>query len=69
MDVDVVPVRVKSVVKHERGVHKGTWVHQRTSLEHFHLFYVENKHAIEDLECESAFASEYHNLLVRYLVR
>lgn len=68
VDVNVVPVSVKGVVKHERGVHEGTRVHQGTPLKHFHLFYVENKHAIEDLESQSAFASEYHNLLVRYLV-
>ena len=68
MHVNVVPVGVEAIVKHQRGVHKRTWIHQTASLTNLHFFHIEHKAAVEDVESHCTLATKEKNLVVGDLV-
>lgn len=68
MDVDVVPVSVKRVVKDQRGVHEGARVDKAASFMDNHFLDIKDKAAIENLECDRTFTPKDKNFFVSNLV-
>jgi len=66
--VNIIAKCVHIVVKHERGVHEWARVDKTTALLYNHLFDVENKTPVKDLESDGALATENHDFVVSNLV-
>lgn len=65
---NIITEGVQVASEHKRSIHKRAWVNQLAFLTNFHLLDVEYETAVEDLEGESALATEDQDLIVRDLV-
>jgi len=68
VDVDIVPVSVKRVVKDQRGVHEGARVDETASFMDDHFLDIKDKAAVENLECNRTFTPKDKNFFVSNLV-
>ena len=68
MDVDVITVSVEASIEDERSVHEGAGVNKTSMFTHAHLFDVKHITPVEDLEHHGTLATEYHDLLLSYLM-
>jgi hypothetical protein len=58
MDVDVITISIQAVVEYQRQIHETTRVDQAASFANSHFLNVKHEHSVEDLESDSALATE-----------
>ena len=66
--IDIITVSVEVVVEDERRVHKRTGVNKTSPFLDFHLFNVEDKTSVEDLESDRALPAEQNDFVVCDLI-
>ena len=69
MNIDVITVSVEASIEDQRSVHEGAGVDKTSMFTHAHLLNVKHITTVEDLEHHGALATEYHDLLLSYLMR
>jgi len=68
MNVRIVTISIETSVENQRGVHERARVHKTATLTNLHLFNIEDKASIENLESNCTFTSKYHNFIVSDLI-
>ena len=68
MDVNIVSVRIQTLVKDKGIVHETAWVYHGALFVDRHLLQVNEETAIKDLLVQGALTPEYHNLTVVDLI-
>ena len=69
VNVNVITKSIEVTSKHQGCIHKRAWIDKLTFLFDFHLLEIEYETSIEDLESQSALATEDKNFIVGDLIR
>ena len=56
------------MVENQRCVHETAWIYETSSLTNLHLFHIEHKAAVKDMESGGALPTKQKDLIVSDLV-